>query len=174
MMAATGAPPGAGAAPTTAAAAAPTAAPAATPAVASAPGVPPSWMTDLDAYLASSACPFPDPAAAARAALVAAVKAAPSSPEPWNALLSSEEAAGAGGLTGALTGGLGPLSGAGAAGGAVITLYHLYFWATQLVPRARHQAKEEYVTLWMGYARQQWCVRGGGGARGGGRAARAF
>jgi len=133
--------------------------PGASAAAAGAAGVPPSWVTDLDAYLAASGGTCPDPAtAAARRDLVAAVKASPSSPETWIAFLSAEEASGAGGgLTGALTGGLGPLSAQGAgSGGTVITLYHLYFWATQLVPRARNQHLEDYVKLWLGYARQQW------------------
>lgn len=117
----------------------------------SAAGGQPSWVTDLDAYLANNAGPCAaDPAA--RHALAAAVKASPNTPDAWLAFLSAEEAggAGAGGLTGALTGGLG-----GGSGGQ-ITLYHMYFWATQLVPRARHQQQEEYVKLWLGYARQQW------------------
>lgn len=122
---------------------------------------PPSWLTDLDAYLQSNSGAEPI-SVAARRDLVAAVKAQPSSPEAWLAFLSAEEAAGSGGLTATLNGvGTGALSfggggGALAHGSGSISLYHMYFWSTQLVPRARHQQKEEYVKLWLGYARQQW------------------
>jgi hypothetical protein len=105
-------------------------------------------VADLEAYLASTpAAPCADPAA--RRESVAALKAAPASPEAWLAFLSAEESGG--GLTGVLCGGTAQL---GSAGG--VSLYHLYFWATQLVPRARHQHRDEYVRLWLGYARQQW------------------
>ncbi|GBF89221.1 serine threonine kinase family [Raphidocelis subcapitata] len=110
----------------------------------------PSWVADLEAYLGSNpGAPCADPAA--RRDAVAALKAAPASPDAWLAFLSAEESGG-GGLTGAICGG-GTAQLAGAGG---ISLYHLYFWATQLVPRAKNQHRDEYVRLWLGYARQQW------------------
>lgn len=115
-------------------------------AAAATPHAPPSWLTDLDAYLHASSVPTEG-----RHELVAAVKASPASAEAWVALLSAEEAAGGGGLTSGLTGGL--------TGGGGVSLYHMYYWATQLVPRGgAHQSKEDYVRLWLGYARQQWCA----------------
>jgi hypothetical protein len=119
----------------------------------------PTWLADLESYLATSFVP-----SEGRHDLAAAVRAAPSAPATWLAFLSAEEAAGGGALAGGLTGGL-AVGGGGGGGG--VSLYHLYYWATQLVPRAKHQGDEEYVRLWLGYARQQWC-----GARGEGPGAR--
>lgn len=81
---------------------------------------------------------------ARRQALLAAVKAAPGSADAWRAWLGYEEAA-AGGATS---------HGLGGSDSGRLGLYHMYLWATQLVPRSKSAA---YLQLWLGYARQQWC-----------------
>lgn len=83
--------------------------------------------------------------------LVAAVKADPLSPEAWLVFLLGEEA-----HQGALTGTLpGQAVNGGDAGG--ISLYHLYFWATQLLqPSSKYRSNESFIRLWIGYATHQW------------------
>lgn len=116
-------------------------------------GGPPSWLADLDAYVSTH------PVAAAgggehgssnseRHGLVAAVQALPQSAEAWRALLAFEEAH---------SSNLTQQQAAGAAADpARVSLYHLYYYATQLVPRNKNQHKEAYLQLWLGFARQQW------------------
>lgn len=113
------------------------------------------WLADLDAYLAAPGHASGDPQ---RDQLVAAVQADPVSPEAWLAFLSAEDAA-AGNMTAPL-----PAGADGGSGGSGVSLYHLYFWATQLVPRSKNQSKEAYIMLWLGYAKQQWCGRAAGRA----------
>lgn len=109
----------------------------------------PSWLADLDAYITSH------PAAGGhgeqhssseRQGLVAAVKACPQSAEAWRALLAYEEAHSSN-LTQQQPGGGDPTR---------VSLYHLHYYATQLVPRNKNQQKEAYLQLWLGFARQQW------------------
>lgn len=114
----------------------------------------PAWDRQLDAYTrggSGGGDATPPAARAARTRLADAVRAAPESPEAWWALLASEEAAG-GGTTASL-GGRG-----GGRGG--VTLLDLYSAATQTVPRQPNYANEAYLRLWLGFARQQWCVVG--------------
>lgn len=112
----------------------------------------PSWLADLDAYLASHAS-SPATALDHRQALMCAVKADPLSPEAWLAFLSNEEAA-YGNVTASLPG---VAPGEPGSGGG-ISLYHMFYWATQLVPRSKNQFKDAYIQLWLGYAKQQWCA----------------
>ncbi len=84
---------------------------------------------------------------------MAGVTAAPLAPEPWLAFLTHEEAC-YGNATNPLPGRPGCSGDTGPVGG--VSLYHLYFWATQLIPRSAHQHKEEYIRIWLGYAKQQW------------------
>ncbi|KAF8072718.1 MPS1 [Scenedesmus sp. PABB004] len=101
-----------------------------------------SWLADLDAYIATH-----EPGDAERRELVARVKGAPQSAAAWRALLAHEEACG-----NATQHGLAPPADPGR-----VSLYHMYYWATQLVPRSSTaQHKEAYLQLWLGFARQQW------------------
>lgn len=78
------------------------------------------------------------------------MRQASASPEAWWALLQQEEAALAAAGSGTATLG-------GAARGGV-ALFDLYQWATKLVPRQANCSNEAYLKIWLGYARQQWCV----------------
>ena len=109
----------------------------------------PSWLADLDAYISShpaGSVADDEHGSSARHELVAAVKAAPHSAEAWRSLLAFEEAHGSN-LT---------QQQPGAADPARVSLYHLYYYATQLVPRNKNQQKEAYLQLWLGFAKQQW------------------
>jgi len=101
-----------------------------------------SWLADLDAYVSS----HPGDDCHDRPGLVAAVKACPQSAEAWRALLAYEEA-----HSSNLTQQQGATSDP-----SRVSLYHLYYYATQLVPRNKNQQKEAYLQLWLGFARQQW------------------
>jgi hypothetical protein len=77
--------------------------------------------------------------------LVAGVKVSPQSAEAWRALLAYEESHGSN-----MTHGL-------QADPGRVSLYHMYYWATTLVPRSSSKShKEAYLQLWLGFARQQW------------------
>lgn len=104
-----------------------------------------SWLADLDAYIIST--PAHEDGSSTRQGLVAAVKAAPQSAEAWRALLAYEEA-----HSSNLTQQHLP----GAADPARVSLYHLHYYATQLVPRNKNQQKDAYLQLWLGFAKQQW------------------
>jgi hypothetical protein len=103
----------------------------------------PSWVADLNAYIAGQQGSPNSSSTDSREPLVAAVKSNPQSAEAWGALLAHEEAHGCNTTHGLHSG----------ADSGKITLYHLYFWATQLVPRSRDGM---YLQLWLGYAKQQW------------------
>lgn len=103
-----------------------------------------TWVADLEAYLAAH-CATPPQAGDVRHQLVSSLKSQPTAAEAWHAFLSHEEAR-HGNITGSHTD----------HGG--VSLYHLYFWAVHLVPRSKNQNKDEYIQLWLGYARQQWYV----------------
>jgi len=105
--------------------------------------VEPSWVADLNAYIAGQQGSPTSSSTDGRVPLVAAVKSNPQSAEAWGALLAHEEAHGS-----STTHGL-----HSASDSSKITLYHLYIWATQLVPRSRDGM---YLQLWLGYAKQQW------------------
>lgn len=108
-----------------------------------------SWLPDLEAYLKGHPiCSGGDEehSVSERQGLVAAVKAAPQSAEAWRALLIFEEAHSSN-ITQQQPGGGDP---------SRVSLYHLYYWATQEVPRSKNQQKEAYLQLWLGFARQQW------------------
>jgi hypothetical protein len=109
-------------------------------------GVGPSWLADLDAYIGTHPAGIHEADHTERHGLVAAVKAAPQSAEAWRALLAFEEVH-CSNLT---------QQQPGAADPSRVSLYHLYFYATQLVPRNKNQHKEAYLQLWLGFARQQW------------------
>jgi hypothetical protein len=105
-----------------------------------------SWEDDLRTY----AAPTGDAADAARAALAAAVRAAPESADAWWALLLHEERAA----------GASPRSPPPRGGVALIELYR---WATRLAPRPRAAADAApggsggaFARVWVGYARRQW------------------
>jgi hypothetical protein len=104
-----------------------------------------SWLADLDAYNTRHAPAEPEDAQR-RQLLLQALQEQPAAPEAWLALLAHEEA---------IAKALGAPDCPERAG---VSLYHLYYWATQVVPRAKNQQREEYVRLWLGYARHQWCV----------------
>jgi hypothetical protein len=104
----------------------------------------------VEAYAASHPCTSPEAHAGQRQQLLAALKADPLSPEAWLAFLSAEEAQ-QGSWTSGLPGAA-PTSDAGA-----VTLYHLYFWATQLLqPSSRYRSNEAFIQLWLGFATQKW------------------
>ena len=100
---------------------------------------PPSWASDLQAYLAST--PALDAASAARrSSLLKTLQADSCSAEAWWAFLQHEE-----GLAAAAAS---PPKGLGA----------LFGWATRTVPRQGKASSEAYQLLWIGLARQQWWV----------------
>lgn len=104
----------------------------------------PSWVADLDAYIAShEGTPGGD-----RHTLVSNVKLNPQSAEAWRSLMAYEESHSANNTYG--------LHAATAVDNNKVSLYHVYYWATQLVPRSKNQHKEAYLQLWLGFARQQW------------------
>jgi hypothetical protein len=105
-----------------------------------------SWQADLDAYLACHEQQDAD-TARRRRALLEAVHADHKEAAAWQRFLAHEEAAYAD-LGHGMLRQQPHLS--------QISLYHLYFWATQLVPRHANHHKEEYLHLWLGFARQQW------------------
>lgn len=99
----------------------------------------PSWTADLQAYLASR--PASDAASAAkRSSLLKALQADSCSAEAWWAFLQHEEE-------------LCP-----AAASPPKALCALFGWATRMVPRQGKASSEAYQLLWIGLARQQWCV----------------
>lgn len=108
----------------------------------------PSWVADLDSYLSSHEG-TPNSSTDARHELVACVKANPQSAEAWRSWLAYEEAH-CGNIT---------HSWQAAADPGKVSLYHMYYWATTLVPRSSSKShKEAYLKLWLGFARQQWWV----------------
>lgn len=105
----------------------------------------PSWWPDLEAYVRGHPL-GEEQSISERQGLLAAVKAAPQSADAWRALLAFEEAHSSN-ITQQQPGGGDP---------SRVSLYHLYYWATQEVPRTKNQHKEAYLQLWLGFARQQW------------------
>jgi hypothetical protein len=104
-----------------------------------------TWAADLDAYIGSHEGSPGGSSTEARHRLVAGVKASPQSAEAWRALLAFEESHGSN-----MTHGL-------QADPGRVSLYHMYYWATTLVPRSSSKShKEAYLQLWLGFARQQW------------------
>lgn len=106
-------------------------------------------MADLDAYVSSHRGDHE--ASKERNGLVTAVHACPHSAEAWKAMLAYEEAHNSNSTQQQSL----------AADPSRVSLYHLYYYATQLVPRNKNQHKEAYLQLWLGFARQQWCVTAG-------------
>lgn len=84
---------------------------------------------------------------ALRSRLADAVRAAPTAPESWWALLAAEEAT-LGGATATLD----------RAGRGGVSLFDLYRGATQAVPRQGNYQNDAFIRIWLGFARQQWCV----------------
>jgi hypothetical protein len=82
-----------------------------------------------------------------RARLVAKLRREPESPATWLAFLQHEEHNIAAS---------GPHNIARARGG--VTLFKLYDWATKTVPRSGNSKVEDYLRLWLGYAREQACA----------------
>lgn len=124
-----------------------------------------SWDQALEAYLRPQGS-SPPAQRGARARLAEAVQRDSGSPEAWWAFLQAEEAAlagggaGGGGATATLTQGVAQRGG--------VSLFDLYLWATKQIPRQNNYSNEAYLKIWLGYARQQWCVcilRAGGSAR---------
>ncbi len=107
-----------------------------------------SWDRDLDAYLKAQGG-TPSAASKLSTRLADAVRKDCESPEAWWAFLQQEESVQSS-STATLT-----QSGRGGVG-----LFDLYHWATKLVPRQSNYRNEAYVKIWLGYARQQWCVSG--------------
>lgn len=105
-----------------------------------------AWDRQLDAYVRPQGG-SPSAQRAARSRLADAVRAAPTSPEAWWALLAAEEAA-LGGTTATLD----------RAGRGGVSLFDLYRAATQVVPRQGNYNNEAFVRIWLGFARQQWWV----------------
>eukprot|EP00882_Tetradesmus_deserticola_P019626 GHRQ01021138.1.p1 GENE.GHRQ01021138.1~~GHRQ01021138.1.p1 ORF type:complete len:169 (+),score=62.37 GHRQ01021138.1:53-508(+) len=104
-----------------------------------------TWAADLDAYIGSHEASPGSSSTETRQRLVAGVKASPQSAEAWRALLAHEESHGSN-----MTHGL-------QADPGRVSLYHIYYWATTLVPRSSSKIhKEAYLQLWLGFARQQW------------------
>ncbi|WIA28772.1 hypothetical protein OEZ86_011304 [Tetradesmus obliquus] len=104
-----------------------------------------TWSADLDAYIGSHEGSPGGSSTETRHRLVAGVKASPQSAEAWRALLAYEESHGSN-----MTHGL-------QADPGRVSLYHMYYWATTLVPRSSSKShKEAYLQLWLGLARQQW------------------
>ncbi|WIA08718.1 hypothetical protein OEZ85_008142 [Tetradesmus obliquus] len=104
-----------------------------------------TWSADLDAYIGSHEGSPGGSSTETRHRLVAGVKARPQSAEAWRALLAYEESHGSN-----MTHGL-------QADPGRVRLYHMYYWATTLVPRSSSKShKEAYLQLWLGLARQQW------------------
>ncbi|KAF6261004.1 hypothetical protein COO60DRAFT_832255 [Scenedesmus sp. NREL 46B-D3] len=104
-----------------------------------------TWAADLDAYIGSHEGSPSGSSTEVRQRLVAGVKASPQSAEAWRALLAYEESHGSN-----MTHGL-------QADPGRVSLYHMYYWATTLVPRSSSKShKEAYLQLWLGFARQQW------------------
>jgi hypothetical protein len=108
----------------------------------------PSWLADLDVYISThpTVIQGDEHSSTERHGLVTAVQSSPQSAEAWRALLAFEEAH-CSNVTQQQPGGGDP---------ARVSLYHLYYYATQLVPRNNNQHKEAYLQLWLGFARQQW------------------
>ena len=106
------------------------------------------WQTDLAAYVSCHDA-TDQRTAQLRAGLLDAVTADPRDPTSWQRFLAHEEAAQ-----------IRPSSAHARQQPQIsqISLYHLYFWATQLVPRQCNHQKEEYLLLWLGFARHQWCA----------------
>ena len=106
-----------------------------------------SWALQLQRYLQSHPAAHPD-LLEKRRLLLDGLQQAPNSAEPWTQLLQNEEAIVAAAAAGA-DGAQRPLR----SGSALAPLYQR---ATELVPRARGQASEAYMQLWVGHARHQW------------------
>jgi len=82
-----------------------------------------------------------------RADLVKALKANPQCPEAWWDFLRYEE--------GVLAQNTGTLQ---RSSRHSISLFHLFSLATQTIPRRGNYENPAYLHIWLGYARQQWCV----------------
>lgn len=112
-----------------------------------------SWALQLQRYFQQQQASGPalEPALLhRRKALLDALQQDPAAAEPWAHFLDNEEGIAAAAAAAAQGAAAGPKSRASAALGS------LYQRATQLVPRARGQASEAYMRLWVGYARHQW------------------
>ncbi len=81
--------------------------------------------------------------------LTAAITALPESPEAWWALLRREEE-----LATAAAGASPAIVNRVTRNG--VSLFDLYRWATKVVPRQNNYKNEAFISLWLGFARQQW------------------
>jgi hypothetical protein len=102
-----------------------------------------SWLADLNAYVTKHGRVSPEDGDK-RQKLLQELQEQPTTANAWLAFLTHEEEIAVSTQTGH------PADSTG------VSLYHLFYWATQVVPRAKNQTKEEYVKLWLGYARHQW------------------
>lgn len=102
------------------------------------------WENDLAAYVASANSRLPG-LSTQRNTLAARVKSDGQRAAAWWAFLRFEEDAHLGNKTG-------PSPGVRDR----VTLGDLYQWATRLVPRQDNYMNVNYLSIWLGYARQQW------------------
>lgn len=101
-----------------------------------------TWERDLLAYV-TTINRSGGHAESHRCHLAAAVRSDPASASFWWSFLLSEEA------------GASPSTLHGQ-GRDRISLCDLYRWATKLVPRQVNYKNIAYLSIWLGYARQQW------------------
>ncbi len=102
-----------------------------------------SWLADLNAYVAKHGQVSLEDGDR-RGKLLQKLQENPTSADAWLAFLAHEEE------IAKATQNIRVCDNSG------VSLYHLFYWATQVVPRAKNQSREEYIKLWLGYARHQW------------------
>jgi len=102
------------------------------------------WENDLASYVASANSRLPG-LSTQRNTLAARVKADGQGAAAWWSFLRFEEDAHLGNKTGSSLGIRDR-----------VTLGDLYQWATRLVPRQDNYMNVNYLSIWLGYARQQW------------------
>lgn len=107
-----------------------------------------SWAMQLAKYLQHAPGTSSTQLAADRRSRAEALQSSPMSAEAWSRFLETEERIASGAEPSA--------SALKARPAGSITLAHLYQRATELVPRVRGKAPEDYMQIWIGHARQQW------------------
>ncbi len=105
-----------------------------------------SWVAQLQLYLRATQAGLSPAAASERKQLCDVVLENPNAAEAWLQFLQNEEALGI----------EVPNAGFSASASKRFTLLHWYHKATEMVQRSKGQAADAYLSIWLGFARQQW------------------
>jgi hypothetical protein len=105
-----------------------------------------AWENELNVF-AGSTGGTPKLQRSQRDECIRGVKNNPTDPESWWSFLVHEEQ---------LLHGTSPTK----ASRNNISILELYRWATKVVPKQGNYDNESFVSIWVGYARQQWYVPG--------------